>query len=60
LVVWARRRAGDRFTLNAMIGRLIGVYDELMCSSPGNDAEQRLCAPIAEQPPRTAAGPQTG
>ena len=54
----ARRRAGDRFTLNAMIGRLIGVYDELMCSSPGNDAEQRLCAPIAEQPPRTAAGPQ--
>jgi glycosyltransferase involved in cell wall biosynthesis len=50
----------DRFTLNAMIGRLIGVYDELMCSSPSSDAEQRICAPIVEQPPRTAAGPQAG
>jgi glycosyltransferase involved in cell wall biosynthesis len=57
----ARQRADSRFTLTAMIGRLIDVYDELMCPSPSNDPNQHACGQIvAEQPPRTIAGPSAG
>jgi glycosyltransferase involved in cell wall biosynthesis len=57
----ARRRVDSRFTLNAMIDRLVGVYDELMSSSSRSDPNRAAHVPIAaERPPTTMTGPAAG
>jgi glycosyltransferase involved in cell wall biosynthesis len=57
----ARQRADRRFALRTMIGRLLGVYDELVRSSPANDPNQDVSARIAaEQPPWPMAGSSAG
>jgi glycosyltransferase involved in cell wall biosynthesis len=57
----ARRRVDSHFTLNVMIDRLVGVYDELMSSSPRDDPSRPAHIPIvAERPPTTMTGPAAG